>query len=191
MARNGIYGKTTPTAVDIALLRIYNAANKQFGNETVNQTNGVFGVDQPLTERFLTAIAEMRRYLMQTKPFEGITHTEMTILHMIELCERRGERASTTWLSARLGLTKSTVSQTLNSMEEKGWIRRGIDPDNRRQTIIDLTEAGKQKMEEVFQETRVRIGRILEIMGQESAERFVGMIENFLVSVKAEFQRKE
>jgi len=150
-----------------------------------------FNVDQTLTERFYTAIGDMRRYLMQSKPFEGITHSEMTILHMIEICDRRSTRASTTWLSSRLGLTKSTVSQTLNSMEQKGWIRRSIDPDNRRQTTIDLTEGGKQKMEEIYQQGKIRISRVLDSMGLESAERLVDMIEKFLISVKVEFQKKE
>lgn len=191
MAQNGFYGETTRPAVDILALRTYNVTSEQFGNKTVNRTNGVLNLDQLLTERFFTAIGEMRRYLMQSKPFLGITHSEMTILHMIDICDRRGARASTTWLSSRLGLTKSTVSQTLNSMEEKGWIRRGIDPDNRRQTLIDLTEAGKEKMEEVFQEGKVRIGKILETMGREDAERFIEMTEKFLAGAKIEFQRKE
>ena len=148
-------------------------------------------MDQLLTERFFTAIGEMRRYLMQSKPSHGITHSEMMVLHMIDNCDRKGARASTTWLSSRLGLTKSTVSQTLNSMEEKGWIRRGIDPDNRRQTTIDLTEAGSEKIREVMREGMTRVGIVLEKMGHESAERFVEMIENFLASAKIEFQRKE
>ncbi len=191
MAQNGIYQETTRPAVDILALRTYNVTSEQFGYETVNRTNGVVNLDQLLTERFFTAISEMRRYFVQSKPSQGISHSETMILHMIDNCDRRGARASTTWLSSRLGLTKSTVSQTLNSMEEKGWIRRGIDPDNRRQTLIDLTEAGKQKMEEVFQDGKIRIARVLETMGREDSERFIEMIENFLAVVKAEFQRKE
>lgn len=191
MAQYGFYGETTRPAVDILALRTYNVTSEQFGNKTVNRTNGVVNLDQLLTERFFTAIGELRRYLMQSKPFEGLTHSEMTILHMIDICDRRGARASTTWLSSRLGLTKSTVSQTLNSMEEKGWIRRGIDPDNRRQTTIDLTDAGKQKLAAVFREGMTRVSVVLEKMGQEGAEHFVEMIEKFLASAKAEFQRKE
>jgi DNA-binding MarR family transcriptional regulator len=148
-------------------------------------------LDQQLTERFFTAIGELRRYLIQSKPLDGVTHSEMTIFHMIDICDRRGMRASTTWLSSRLGLTKSTVSQTLNAMEGKGWIRRGIDPDNRRQTTIDLTDAGKQKVVEVFRDAMNRVSIVLEKMGQESSEQFVEMIENFLASAKDEFQRKE
>ena len=191
MAQNGIYQETTRPPVDIPAPPAYNVTNEQFGNETVNCTNGVVGMDQLLTERFFTAISEMRRFLMQTKPSHGITHSEMMILHMIVGCDRRGARASTTWLSSRMGLTKSTVSQTLNSMEEKGWILRSIDPDNRRQTNIDLTEAGKQKIDDVFQKSKERIAKVLETMGREDSERFIEMIEKFLISAMAEFQRKE
>jgi DNA-binding MarR family transcriptional regulator len=148
-------------------------------------------MEQQLTERFFTVIGEMRRYLMQSRPFEGITHSEMTILHLIDICDKRGEHASTTWLSSRLGLSKSSVSQTLNSMEQKGWIHRSIDPDNRRKTTIDLTASGRQKMGEVFQEGMIRVGNVLEIMGRENADRFIEMMEMFLASAKIEFQRKE
>jgi DNA-binding MarR family transcriptional regulator len=148
-------------------------------------------MEQQLTERFFTVIGEMRRYLMQSKPFDGITHSEVTILHMIDICDRRGERASTTWLSTKLGLTKSSVSQTLNSMEEKGWIHRSIDPDNRRKTTIDLTDEGRQKMGSVFSEGMNRISNVLEKMGKENAERFIEMMEKFLANVRIEFQRKE
>jgi DNA-binding MarR family transcriptional regulator len=133
----------------------------------------------------------MRRYLMQSKPFQGITQSEVTILHLIDVCDRRGERASTTWMSSRLGLTKSSVSQTLNSMEEKGWIRRSIDPDNRRQTEIQLTDEGRDKMCEVFTEGQIRIGNVLERMGRENAEKFLDLMEMFLDGAKIEFQRKE
>ena len=57
--------------------------------------------------------------------------------------------------------------------------------------VIDLTEAGKEKIAEVFREGKVRIGKVLETMGQERAEQFVEMIESFLASAKTEFQRKE
>jgi len=146
---------------------------------------------QQLAERFFNATDRMRRYLMRAKPFEGISHNEVAILHMIDACRQRGDRASTTWLSARLKLNKSSVSQTLNAMEEKGWILRSLDPDNRRQTLIGLTDEGQRVMGEIRGKMISGIARVLERMGRENAERFVDMIELFLASVKAEFQRKE
>ena len=143
------------------------------------------------SERFYNAISEMRRYLMQAKPFSGITHSEVAVLHMIEMCEKQGKRASTTWMSARMNLSKSSISQTLGAMEEKGWIIRTIDPNNRRQTAIGITEEGRLKMDEVNAAVLVSIDRMLERMGQENAERFVELMELYLASVKIEFQRKD
>ena len=146
---------------------------------------------QQLAERFFNAIDGMRRYLMRVKPFQGIAHNEVAILHMIDACRRRGDRASTTGLSGRLKMNKSSVSQALNAMEEKGWIQRSLDPDNRRQTVIDLTDEGQRMMAEVYKAMIASIARVLERMGHDSAEQFVDMIELFLASVKVEFQRKE
>jgi DNA-binding MarR family transcriptional regulator len=141
---------------------------------------------QNLSERFFTVVSDMRRHLMQAKPFCGISHSEMPILHLIDKMEKRGERVSTTWLSAHLGLTKSSISQVLNSLEEKGWIRRAIDPENRRKTTIDLTDAGREKMRQFHREGMARIEKVLDRMGHENAEKFIEMVELFLSGVKAE-----
>mgnify|MGYP001220161845 CR=1 FL=1 len=146
---------------------------------------------QQLAERFFNAIDGMRRYLMRVKPFNGIAHNEVAILHMIDACGRRGERASTTWLSRRLKMNKSSVSQSLSVMEEKGWILRSLDPGNRRQTTIELTDEGRRKVAEIYRDMLISISRVLERMGRENAERFVDMIELFLASVKVEFQQDE
>jgi DNA-binding MarR family transcriptional regulator len=153
--------------------------------------NGAKNMNLQQAERFFSVIGEMRRYLMHAKPFSGITHSEMTILHMIDMRERKGERASTTWLSERLHLSKSSISQTLNSMEAKGWIRRSIDPSNRRKTSIDTTEEGRRMMQEVYNEVVENIGRVLERMGQENAERFLDLIEMFLAGAKVEFKSQK
>jgi DNA-binding MarR family transcriptional regulator len=115
----------------------------------------------------------------------------VAILHLIEVCQRRGERASTTWLSERLKLAKPSISQALNAMEEKGWIHRSIDPDNRRQTNIDVTEEGQRKMAQAYRMVVASVTRVLDHMGRENAERFVELMEQFLDGAKVEFQRKE
>ena len=146
---------------------------------------------QQLAERFFTVIGEMRRYLMQTKPSPGVTPGEMTILHLIDICDKRGERASTTWLSGRIKMSKSSVSQVLKAMEGKGWIARSLDPENRRQTNIELTDEGRRKMDELYKVMIASIARVLELMGRENAEEFLELTELFLARAKIEFQRKE
>lgn len=45
-------------------------------------------------------------------------------------------------LAERLGITKSGVSKLLRYLEARGQIERRVDPDNRRNTFVCLTEEG-------------------------------------------------
>jgi DNA-binding MarR family transcriptional regulator len=49
-------------------------------------------------------------------------------------------------LSERLGVTRNTVSSLIRSLEEKGLIARQLDADDRRRFIIELTEAGRERV---------------------------------------------
>lgn len=51
-------------------------------------------------------------------------------------------------LSERLGVTRNTVSSLIRSLEEKGLIARQLDREDRRRFIIELTEAGRQRVRE-------------------------------------------
>ncbi len=48
-------------------------------------------------------------------------------------------------LSDLLSLDKSTLSRTINSCVQKGFIERSVDNNNRRKNILALTEEGRQK----------------------------------------------
>lgn len=49
-------------------------------------------------------------------------------------------------LTAYLGATKGTVSQTLMSLERAGLIAKRADPADRRSVHVDLTAAGRQRL---------------------------------------------
>lgn len=48
-------------------------------------------------------------------------------------------------LAERCELDVTTISRTLDKMEESGWIRRHRNPDSRRSVLIEITEEGRQK----------------------------------------------
>ena len=61
-------------------------------------------------------------------------------------------------ISKKTSLAKNTVSIVIDGMVQKGILERNINPDNRRQTIISLTEQAKnmrEKYEEVSQQMNV------------------------------------
>lgn len=51
-------------------------------------------------------------------------------------------------LSERLGVTRNTVSSLIRSLEEKEFIARRLDREDRRRFIIELTDAGRERVHE-------------------------------------------
>ncbi len=52
-------------------------------------------------------------------------------------------------LASQLRLEKSTVSRLVQSLVERGWVERASNPDNRREMLLTLTDAGHTSFEEV------------------------------------------
>jgi DNA-binding MarR family transcriptional regulator len=51
-------------------------------------------------------------------------------------------------LAVFLGTTKGTASQTLNALEKKGYLKRVLDPEDKRVRHIEITENGKALLAE-------------------------------------------
>lgn len=55
-------------------------------------------------------------------------------------------------LVQRTRMPKSTLSQSLDGLVEKGLIRRDINPDNRREVVLTIDQSGKRLIEEIEQQ---------------------------------------
>lgn len=74
----------------------------------------------------------------------GITHHRWRVLLRIWQAEEMGQPAvNPTELSRAQQVSRNTISDHLRSLEEAGLIVRELNPDDRRQFKIGLTEAGR------------------------------------------------
>ena len=83
----------------------------------------------------------------------------------------RKEGSRLTELAARAQLTKQTMGYLVDYLEERGYVERRPDPDDRRAKIICLTDEGR----EVTGVAREIIGRIetrwAELLGEDRMDR--------------------
>lgn len=75
-----------------------------------------------------------------------------------------------------LSVSKAAVSQMLNSLEKRGYIVREIDPNNRRNIIVILTEEGKTVFEKKNQEFYDRFEMVIRGIGEKDVSQFIAMI---------------
>lgn len=69
---------------------------------------------------------------------------------MILCCMKDGESRSANELYDFVGLSSSRVSRVINSVEQKGYIKREMGLKDKRQMIFSLTESGKNKISEML-----------------------------------------
>lgn len=75
-----------------------------------------------------------------------------------------------------LSVSKAAVSQMLNSLEKRGYILREIDPNNRRNIIVILTEEGKNAYGKKNQEFYNRFEMVIQGIGEKDVSQFIAMI---------------
>ena len=68
--------------------------------------------------------------------------------HLLLEVEERGQ-TSVTELAAALELDKSTLSRTVDIACKAGLLSRETEPTNRRQQVVSLTRAGRQKADRI------------------------------------------
>ncbi len=108
-------------------------------------------------------------YITQIKQLQDRIFEKLLLENGIEISGGQGRILFILWktdnltiseISEKTSLAKNTVSVVINGMVNKGIVERNINPQNRRQTIVSLTEYAKslqtkyemvsQQMNELF-----------------------------------------
>ena len=97
------------------------------------------------THAIAVVLERLSRVLQNEAHSAGLKPTQWEALRYLARANRFSRMPS--GLTAYLGMTKGTVSQTLNALERKGLVAKRTDPADRRQVRIDLTEAGARLLE--------------------------------------------
>lgn len=73
---------------------------------------------------------------------ETITDKQLIVLGMVH----EHGRLNTGEIADKMGITPSAVSQFLGKLEKAGYIKRSINPSNRREIIVELDQRGTEYM---------------------------------------------
>ncbi|WP_033287803.1 MarR family winged helix-turn-helix transcriptional regulator [Amycolatopsis jejuensis] len=124
-----------------------------------DHVDGVMAQIPGLTEHEQVTKAVSLRLLRATRLLEtelrrelgayGIGLWEVEVLSELK---RAGApyRVSAGQLVASMRLTSGGITKRVAGLERKGWVRRDIDPADRRQILVSLTDEGLRRAEEVF-----------------------------------------
>lgn len=100
--------------------------------------------ENKLVLEYLETMGAIRR-LNWDGLLKDISHREMSFLKTIEQFHWTHPEVPGVYvndLAEKMGITKSGVSKMLGHLEQRGLIERRVDPNNRRNTFVCLTEEG-------------------------------------------------
>lgn len=85
-------------------------------------------------------IMSMEAKAIITEEFKDISNNDMHIIEAVGVEEPRSMKM----IAARLSVTVSTLTINLNSLEEKGYVKRERSTTDKRVVLVILTEKGKK-----------------------------------------------
>ena len=128
-------------------------------------------------------------YITQIKQLQDRIFERLLLENGIEISGGQGRILFILWktdnltiseISEKTSLAKNTVSVVINGMVNKGIVARNINPENRRQTIVSLTEYAKSlqaKYEMVSQQMNTLF---YQGFSEEEQKRFEGYLVRIL-----------
>jgi DNA-binding MarR family transcriptional regulator len=115
--------------------------------------------------------------------FNRTNKGELFVLHFLLM--KSPEEVMPSELSAALQSSPARISTLLGVLEKKGEIKRQIDVNSRRNILVSITEAGRERIKLELQKMQGFIARIFTDMGESDTREFVRLLKIF-----SDFSRK-
>lgn len=111
--------------------------------------------------------------------FPEMRKSEFIVLDMIQRGKIKGkslEGVSVSELAKNLLVTTPAVSKILRDMEEKGYIKRETDKNDRRNTIVKVTKKGEQARKETCKRMDLLMQNSINRLGEENTEELIRLL---------------
>ena len=103
---------------------------------------------------------------------------ELSLLHYLSLSSKPSLPSE---LSAELNSSAARISAMLSSLEKKGLIKRDIDTSNRRNILVTITDAGRERAKTEITEIEQTLAHVFIKMGEAETVDFLNLFEKFIM----------
>lgn len=144
-----------------------------------------------LSVEFITVAHRFKRVSMNNI-FPEVSRGEFWVLKMIHGGCKKAEDGKGVYVShiaKHLKVTPSAISRMLRGLEEKGFIERQVDKEDRRNTYVFLTEKGEEIRQKVEAEMNQFSKDVIASMGEEEAEQLLELLNKLVDTMEVEVKK--
>lgn len=130
----------------------------------------------------VTKISGEERELRLAEHLPGLTGLGAGVLLILT-----GQSCTLRSLSQQMMLTPATLIPVIDRLEQRGWLIRKQDPNDRRRNDLILTEAGRVVAVQIpGVDTQQRLQSGIQAMGEEKSRKLAGLLEELLRQMETE-----
>lgn len=130
-------------------------------------------MDSLLITEYLRSMEDMRKVFFYSKFQFDVPRGELSTLEAIYTLKNDNKKATTSSLSYLLMISKSAVSQAINTLERKGWVHRDIDEQDKRVYCFSLTDTGNEKINSIKEQTKNIVSYLLNQLGEDDLKELI------------------
>lgn len=111
-------------------------------------------------------------------------HKDLSLFHtaLISNLDVEGTRIVT--LAERADMTKQAMGQLVKDLEERGYIYREPDPNDKRASLIKFTDLGLQFLSDAFEIKKDIEKQFINILGEDGLQTLYSLLSQLLASKK-------
>ncbi len=83
-------------------------------------------------------------------------------------------------LIERMHVNASSMSEFIGKLEEDGYLKREVDPEDKRATLLSLSELGQARINELRDERNDRLNQLFGNLSQEEKEELSALLAKIL-----------
>jgi DNA-binding MarR family transcriptional regulator len=142
--------------------------------ETTNRSPATDALEERLWGRFATFIPAYRRWVGARLKERGIGYAWMRALGALHCVERPVIMSD---LGEELGVTPRNVTKLVDELEAEGLVRRLPHPSDRRATLIELTERGREEVAEGYAEYVALTSELFSVLSEEDQWELIRLMD--------------
>jgi DNA-binding MarR family transcriptional regulator len=128
------------------------------------------------TEQIMDIIGQFKQIRFSKHTHEDMFQGGHAALFCIFMLLKKGVEPTPSDISNKLNISRPSVTAMLNILEEKGYIERILNKDDRRKMYVKLTEDGNNKVLKEFQNLKDTITYIADNLGDEDSDNLIRIL---------------
>jgi DNA-binding MarR family transcriptional regulator len=136
-------------------------------------------------QKLLKVLGELKRLHKNGPPVGGLTHSEAVLMFAIEKhVKSEKDGIKTSELSHILYVAAPTITQQVNTLENRGYVERNADKNDRRAVRIKLTTKGEEVLNDLHKSFHESIDGLAEYLGYEKTDQLSELLSEVFVYFK-------